>query len=185
MTTNDKNTQRFIVELGNGAGSIFVRPRSLYMCTEGRSYLPCFSSVHLPPAPPSALPVPPPTTRRVRTTHAKQIPTLTPSRKDFILEVTHQLFFFYIQEQRDNGRAKKNANFEFREIHSNLECSVCGCCDFLEACRSGGRGVIATVRKTYFSDNDNEKGKYSDENSPIRRAGCGRVEDIKGRACAT
>lgn len=46
-------------------------------------------------------------------------------------------------------------------------------------------GAIATVRKTYFSDNDNEKGKYSDENSPIRRAGCGRVEDIKGRACAT
>lgn len=48
-----------------------------------------------------------------------------------------------------------------------------------------GRGATATVRKTYFSDNDNEKGKYSDENSPIRRAGCGRVEDIKGRACAT
>lgn len=55
MTTNDKNTQRFIVELGNGAASIFVRPPSLlYMCTEGRSYLPCFSSVHLHPTLPRA-----------------------------------------------------------------------------------------------------------------------------------
>lgn len=139
MTTNDKNTQRFIVELGNSAASIFVRPPSrLYMCTEGRSYLPCFSSVHLNPPPSySALPVPPPTTRRVRTTHAKQIPTLTPSRKDFILEVTHQLFFFYIQEQRDIGCTKKNANFESRETHSNLEYTVCGCCDFLEVWRRG------------------------------------------------
>lgn len=41
-------------------------------------------------------------------------------------------------------------------------------------------GRAQTVRKTYFSDNDNEKGKYSDENSPIR-GGCSRVEDIKGR----
>lgn len=38
-----------------------------------------------------------------------------------------------------------------------------------------------TVRKTYFSDNDNEKGKYSDGNSPIRRVGCARIENIKGR----
>lgn len=38
-----------------------------------------------------------------------------------------------------------------------------------------------TVRKTYFLDNDNEKGKYSDGNSPIRRVGCARVENIKRR----
>lgn len=47
-------------------------------------------------------------------------------------------------------------------------------------------GVVCTplsraVRKTYFSDNDNEKGKYSDGNSPIRRVGCARVENIKRR----
>lgn len=146
MTTNDKNTQRFIVELGNGAASIFVRPPSLYMCTEGRSYLPCFSSVHLPPPSP-ALPVPPPTTRRVRTTHAKQIPTLTPSRKDFILEMTRELFFFYIQEQRDIGRAENNANFEFKETHSNLERLVCWSWDFLEVWR-GGRGARGDCDRT-------------------------------------
>lgn len=43
-----------------------------------------------------------------------------------------------------------------------------------------GKGGGGMVRKTYFSDNDNGKGKYSDENSPIRRAGCSRVEVIKG-----
>lgn len=44
---------------------------------------------------------------------------------------------------------------------------------------SGERGA-RSARKTYFSDNDNGKGKYSDENSPIRRAECARVEVIKG-----
>lgn len=42
-----------------------------------------------------------------------------------------------------------------------------------------------SVRKTYFSDNDNEKGKYSDGNSPIRRVGSARVENIKGPARTT
>lgn len=166
-----------------------MRPPSLlYMCTEGRSYLPCFSSVHFPPSPRAALPVAPASTCRGRTTHDKQIPTLTPSRKDFILAATHSLFFFYIQEQRDISRAKKKTTFVFRDTFLILVCSARSGCDFLVLKAElgvAGCGAIATVRKTYFSDNDNEKGKYSDENSPIRRAGCGRVEDIKGRACAT
>lgn len=47
----------------------------------------------------------------------------------------------------------------------------------MRGCEARGAG---SVRKTYFSDNDNEKGKYSDENSPIRRSGCAGLEVIKG-----
>lgn len=161
--------------------------RASYTCVQKGEVICLASLPSICPPPSPGLPVPPPTTRRVRTTHDKQIPTLTPSRKDFILEATHQLFFFYIQEQSDTERTKKNSNFRFKETHLNLGHAMCGCCDFLEMWRkrTAGCGTIATVRKTYFSDNDNEKGKYSDENSPIRRAGCGRLEDIKGRACAT
>lgn len=102
MTTNDKNTQRFIVELGNGAASIFVRPLRLPIHVYSRAKL--FALLLFRPF---ASPLPasgchtPPTTRRVRPADTKQIPTLTPSRKDFILEAPMSLFFFYIREQRD------------------------------------------------------------------------------------
>lgn len=126
--------------------------RASYTCVQKGEVI-CLASLPSICTPPSpALPVPPPTTRRVRTTHGKQIPTLTPSRKDFILEATHQLFFFYIQEQRDIQRAEKNANFESRERHSNSDYSVCGCCDFLEMCRrgSGARGDCDRTKNIFF-----------------------------------
>lgn len=83
--------------------------------------------------------------------------------------------------------------FSSREIISTLDVQL----QLLKPIMCGGGCYVVSepglppppagrsVRKTYFSDNDNEKGKYSDGNSPIRRVGSARVENIKGPARTT
>lgn len=183
MTTNDKNTQRFIVKLGS---EHFCTSSVPYTCVQkGEVICLRFFSVHLPPHPPPEHPVPifrlPPVATKIRQTKFNS----NTFKQNSNFYTTRLLFFFYLWEQRDIFRREKNSNFEIRGAHLSLEQIVwCykslgnRCWARVSPVRVAGRAQ--TVRKTYFSDNDNEKGKYSDENSPIR-GGCSRVEDIKGR----
>lgn len=157
MTTNDKNTQRFIVKLGNGAASIFVCPLRLPIHVYRRAKL--FALLLFRPFGYPLLPHPgvsgchtPPTTRRVRKTHGKQIPTLTPLRKDFILEASLSLFSFCNPDQRDIVDAQENCNFEFWMAYSNLGQRKQGSYNCLDVKRSGWglRGDCDRTKNIFF-----------------------------------
>lgn len=152
------------------------------MCTQGRSYL--LSLLFRPFA--SFSP-------RIRFPYT----AYHPSRIHYFIEINLKLY-----KKGLNSLKRPTQNFfnswHFSYIEDLELCYLCYTFEFrigtqrcvrhfVDTCPNGCRGGRRpwTVRKTYFSDNDNEKGKYSDENSPIRRAWCGNVEDIKGRACTT
>lgn len=180
MTTNDKNTQRFIVKLANSEH--FCTP---YTCVQkGEVICLCFSSVHLPS------PLPPYFRFPYSAYHPSRLQQPTKCHPT-TLKIEHKFDMYY--SRNFSSTSESNVTFfqekRIRTLNSgrhiwvwNRLRSVLGPLGSWNiAPRVWG---VWTVGKTYFSDNDNEKGKYSDENSPIR-SGCGRVEDIKGRACAT
>lgn len=152
----------------------FCAPLALpYTCVQkGEVICLRFSSVHLPLHPPTAFPVsifrlPP-----VESAISKEKSVLTRRGKVEIALIVKVLFFFWRREQRDIFSRGKNSNFEIKDRHLNLEELSLWVLQ-----RSDMRPGVSFVRKTYFLDNDNEKGKYSDENSPIR-ARRTRVKDI-------
>lgn len=127
MTTNDKNTQRFIVKLGDGRCEHFCAPLALpYTCVQkGEVICLRFSSVHLPHHPPTVFPVsifrlPP-----VEWSYVKQKTTVTLTAKSWIsLGGTATIFLlpsratWHFSRRKEFELWNQRDTFEFGRVES-------------------------------------------------------------------